>query len=307
MSCPDPSALAAYAARRLSSEEASGIETHLADCPDCLQDLRDLPAPRRVSRWPLAVAASLLAAVGLATLWKRGPEAPKSAPSVERRKQASLEVEPGGDASLVGKVLTLRSGACWLDTEIPVELADPRVRFAAGTEAEVRILGPRKLSLMTEAWAAEPAVLVSVVSGSAEAGGIRIPAGSRMRIPGGRLEPLNPAPIFAWRLGRIETGSRGPERTLANGSVSFPGPFSVEVRAVRGQIVLRYPAGETTLGDLALWRDASWHRLSVRWKGTATEVFLDGKRILKLPGSDGRGTPGLAVPGGSLVFREIRP
>ena len=316
MSCPGPAALACYASRRLSPSEAAELEAHLAACRDCLEDLGDLgslSAPPRSWRWPLAVAASLLVAVGLAAPWRKGPE-PRLLAGAPARREASLEVSPGGDAALSGSVLLLRAGACWLDTAVPVEMKEPcPIRFEAGTEAEIRILPAPKAvwSLLGEAWASGlSTVLVSVVSGSAEAGGERIPAGSRLRIPGGRLEPVDAGSIDAWRTRSLEAGSRGPERMLADGSAAFPGApgsFRAEIRAVRGHVVVRYPAGETMLGSLEAWKDGAWHRLVVTWKGSGTEIFLDGRRLLKLPGTDGSGIPGLEVRTGSLVLREIRP
>lgn len=320
--CPDAWSLAALAGGHpLPGREA--LLEHAAACDACrtaLADLASLPAARRTPLLPWAAAAALLLAVGLLPTW-RAPETAQAVPRPSARSH--LEVEPGGEAALAGGILSLRSGACWLDTQEDVTLEQPvRVRFAAGTEAEVRLAPPAGeavWSLLRESRAGSaPEVRISVVSGCAEAGGFRIRAGSSARLlPGAspRLEPLDAAAIDAWRIRRLEGGAPGPERELrapAGGTASVPfpaarGSYSAEVRAVEGHLVLCYPAGETLLGSLEAWKDASWHRLTVIWNGSGTEVFLDGKRLLKVPRSEGPGAPGLGVRSGSLRWRERLP
>ena len=323
-SCPDNLHLSAMAGGKPFQGREALLE-HVAGCRPCTAVLADLlsvdrkeSTARSLRFLPMAAAASLLMVAGLTALGTKGP-VPSPVAVKPAPRTASLEIEPGGDATLSGPTLILRAGACWLDTPVPVELRVPaKVRFEAGTEAEVRILPAPKAawSLLGEAWAsAPPELLVSVVSGSAEAEGLKIRAGSRLRLPSRRLEPLDTAAIDSWRIRRLEGGVRGPERTLKATSVetvfvSFPdgnGSFSTEVRAIEGHIVIRYPAGETLLGNLEAWKDASWHRIIVSWRGSGTEVFLDGKRLLKLPEAERRGVPGLGVRNGSLVLREIRP
>jgi hypothetical protein len=309
------------------------IEAHLEGCAGCRGQARlllaldafalaQLPAPPiAVPRLPRplpwkALAASLLLALGAGLfLFNRSPSpagVPASSPSPALADAAgSLELAPGAIAGLQAGRLSLRAGACWVESRETVELDTPiKARILPGSQVELALDSPDTAvswHWIRMAEASDASILrISVVAGTVELpafpGSPRLQAGSRGRIRGETLktEPLtdsHQAGIEAWRVRALQALARpvqGSGATLLSEgrfleTRAFPegAVLSARLRKVTGALVLRYPlpggAGETTLGGLPVWRDQAWHALVLKSGGGGVEIFLDGRMLLKVP------------------------
>ncbi|MGD2122589.1 MAG: zf-HC2 domain-containing protein [Gemmatimonadota bacterium] len=94
---PTDEELAAYLGKELRGDHLRRVESHLAACPTCREELIDamevLRSPRR-SRWTiLAPAAAAVAAVVLLVTWPQGPNPPTGRPA-HRESPSEAVVTP---------------------------------------------------------------------------------------------------------------------------------------------------------------------------------------------------------------------
>lgn len=304
-----------------------------------------LPRLRRPLRVP-ALAASALLAAGAGLLIFQHTSSPTTpvpaslpaAPGIRDDTGGELESAPGTVAELRSRRLSLRAGACWVEARETLELEIPlKARIAAGSQVELTLLERKDALSWNWLRAAEadesPALRISVVAGEVELsdlpGSPCLRAGSRGRVVGGILktDPLTEihlAEIEAWRARSLEARARPVPDCKA--AILVEGRFleapasprgavlTARLRHVTGHLVLRYPlpggAGETTLGDLPVWRTRDWHRLVLKSGASGADIFLDGRRLLKVPPLPVReaGSPGaaaLGVRGGSAEVADL--
>lgn len=309
--------------------------------------------PVRSPHWPWAAAAAiLLLAGGFGVREILGPSASLPPPFLSlpapghQPLAGALALLPGGGRlelsgeaavrlSDDGEALVLSRGRCWLETgDLPVRVdVAGGLRVSAGAELELRVLdeGPGLASLLLgQALAGEGASLeISVLAGTVEGAGLRIPAGRKVRLGAGGAaapEPLGEADlsrIEGWRAERLEgVASRRQRQGLRlepglplaiaeeEGDPAAPRVLAAGLRARGAHLLLRMPgAAGVSIGNLPALRDGAWHRLAVRAGDGRVEAFLDGRRILRAPAVPservGRGFSVTAL-GGAVDLKDLR-
>lgn len=310
-------------AARLNGKPVPGLESHLASCPACARRLEGMAAwnrelshafgeevsnpeaerrmraalPRRAPwRWA-AAAAVLLAAGGAVLLRDRSEPVQASRPDEAGLRLESSEsgaelilvpgsaVERKGDGHWI-----LSSGACLASAPARVSVGSRTVDILDG-EAQLRILSPSaSTSLLRDAWAAEPAFEVAVLSGRVEVtGGLAAKSGEVLRSDGSLRALATEDRIFLLPASGGAFPLDGGRGRAARTQPLPSADYLVRVR-IRGlDTKARFGLVFEVDGRPSLWvpegfaPDGAWHALEARVSPAWVTLVLDGIALHRVP------------------------
>lgn len=309
----------------LQPGEAEALSGHLQACPPCRERIRrigavneglDLAAPRLERpflprprlRWPWAAAAAALFLAAWLSTRGREPAAPRPSAAVREEpierllgRTGRLALRDGGRIRMEGGTPALESGILFAESEEPLSLRAGGKAWMLSGSATFEVQASAS-AWISDAWAFEPSVRISVWSGELKGDGRTLKAG----------ESFGPAPAPAWK---------GPAWTL------IPVPSSlkdallplegdpVEVLVLKTQdaeLGVRIGGYEFPLGSAL--RSGVWTRLRIERRDGWCRVTAGDAEVVSCPvdrlgrtgqSVEGKGTA-LRAWGGTIALKEGR-